>query len=62
MKSCRRSSGFSLDGGRFADQVQEVRLRDGRCEFTWRKVRPIPSEDDFFENVWRSYRENQNIY
>jgi len=25
-------------------------------------VRPIPQEDDFFENVWRGYRENKNIY
>ena len=27
-----------------------------------RAVRPIPECTDFFENVWRSYRENKNIY
>ncbi|SDD46072.1 Succinate dehydrogenase/fumarate reductase, flavoprotein subunit [Sanguibacter gelidistatuariae] len=34
----------------------------GECSFTWRPVRPIPEDDDFFENVWRTYRENQNIF
>ena len=29
--------------------------------FHWRKVRPIPEDDDFFENVWRAYRETGNI-
>jgi succinate dehydrogenase / fumarate reductase flavoprotein subunit len=28
----------------------------------WRPVRPIPEDDDFFENVWRDYREHRNIY
>ena len=28
----------------------------------WRPVRPIPKDDDFFENVWRGYRENGNVY
>lgn len=23
--------------------------------------RPIPEDDDFFENVWRSYRETENV-
>ena len=34
----------------------------GECSFAWRPVRPIPEDDDFFENVWRSYRETKNIY
>ena len=29
--------------------------------FTWRPVRPIPEEDDFFENVWREYREDGGV-
>ena len=24
-------------------------------------VRPIPEDDDFFENVWRAYRQDGNI-
>lgn len=53
---------FSLDDGSRGDMVQEVLYNNGECLFNWRKVREIPREDDFFENVWRSYRENENIY
>ena len=41
--------------------VQELWFENGACRSEWRAVRPIPEDDDFFENVWRSYRENQNI-
>ena len=34
----------------------------GRAEFVWRPVRPIPEDDDFFENVWRDFRQHRNIY
>jgi succinate dehydrogenase / fumarate reductase flavoprotein subunit len=53
---------FRVDDGSKNDLVQEVVWKDGTCRFTWRKVRPIPEDDDFFENVWREYRKNQNIY
>ena len=43
-------------------KVQEVVLTDAGFVQTVRNVRPIPSDDSFFENVWRSYRENKNIY
>ncbi len=43
-------------------KVQEVWFEDGKWNVCWRPVRPIPADDDFFENVWRSYRENQNIF
>lgn len=42
--------------------VQEVSLDGLSCNCTWRSVRPIPEDDDFFENVWRGYRENGNVY
>jgi len=42
--------------------VQEVRLTEHGFAVHVRPVRPIPEDDAFFENVWRSYRENQNIY
>jgi len=54
---------FTLDDGTRGDRVQEVvTYANGNCEFSWRKVREIPKDDDFFENVWRSYRENGNLY
>lgn len=53
---------FCLDDGSGADLIQEVSYGDGKAEFQWRKVRAIPEDDNFFENVWRQFRENQNIY
>lgn len=41
--------------------VQELWFENGACRSEWRAVRPIPEDDDFFENVWRSYRENGNV-
>lgn len=52
---------FVVDDGSRGDLVQEVFYREGVCSFRWRPVRPIPEDDDFFENVWRSYRETGNI-
>jgi succinate dehydrogenase/fumarate reductase flavoprotein subunit len=41
--------------------IQETVYENGECRFFWRPPHPVPEEDDFFENVWRSYRENRNI-
>ncbi len=53
---------FKLSQGERTDEVQEAKYNKGEVICSWRKVRPIPQEDDFFENVWRSFRENENIY
>ena len=34
----------------------------GEPVFRWRPRRPIPEDDDFFENVWREFREHGNIH
>ena len=52
---------FTLDSGEKDEYIQEMTYTGGKCSFSWRKVRPIPQDDDFFENVWRSYRENRNV-
>ncbi len=54
---------FALDQGALDEQVQEVALETDPVTNTakvtarWRPRRPIPKDDDFFENVWREYRE-----
>lgn len=53
---------FTVDDGSRGNLVQEASWKGGECTFRFRKVRPIPEDDDFFENVWRSYRETGNIY
>ena len=51
---------FALDETE-APLIQELWFEDGTCRTGWRAPRPIPGDDDFFENVWRSYRETGNI-
>lgn len=41
--------------------IQQLQLTQRGFEVTWRPVRPLPEGEDFFETVWASYRENQNI-
>lgn len=53
---------FKLDDQMLSDMVLEITYSEQEIISEWRKVRPIPSSDDFFENVWREYRENQNIF
>ena len=53
---------FRISDKIFADKIQEVRSDDGEIEVTLRDARPIPTEDDFFENVWRTYRQNKCVY
>ena len=52
---------FQVDDGRLDSMIQEMSYRNGKCSFHWRKVRPIPEEDDFFENVWREFRKDGNV-
>ena len=52
---------FELDSGEFDTLVQNIDYTDG-CKATMRPVRPLFEGGGFFENVWRDYRENKNIY
>jgi succinate dehydrogenase/fumarate reductase flavoprotein subunit len=61
---------FRLDGGALDGEVQETAWapaegagqdQAGSAESTWRAVRSIPGDDDFFENVWREFREHGNL-
>ena len=44
------------------DKIQNIHYKNGNFSASYRTVRPIPENDGFFENVWRTYRENKNIY
>lgn len=52
---------FTLDDGSRSAQIQETRLESGKAQCTWRPVRPIPQEDNWFENVWNAYLNNDII-
>lgn len=53
---------FTCENGESKDFIQETEFKNGKMICANRKVRPIPDGNDFFENVWRSYRENKNIF
>ena len=48
---------YSPDDGKLSGKIQEVRYSSEGCDFTWVDIRSIPENDDWFENVWREYRE-----
>jgi hypothetical protein len=55
---------YLLDDGAL-DRVAQTLCYDAadmECYAAWRAVRPLPESGGFFENVWRSYRENGNVY
>ncbi len=43
-------------------KVQEIHCENGNLTALYRPVRPIPEDNDFFETMWRTYRENRNIF
>lgn len=43
-------------------QIQIVSYEEDQFITHWRDPRPLPEENDFFENVWKTYRINKNIY
>ncbi len=52
---------FELDTGDFDASVLEINYAKD-LSVNVRPVRPLPEGGGFFENVWREYRENKNIY
>jgi succinate dehydrogenase/fumarate reductase flavoprotein subunit len=53
---------FLLDDHSLDEMIQEIELTPEGAKANWRKREPLPMEEDFFENVWKTYRENENIY
>lgn len=54
---------FRLDDGRLNASTCEVWLdtRKLECHMEWKPVRPIPKEDNWFENVWEAFRDGKVI-
>ncbi len=52
---------FRLSENTAYDKVQEIYFKNNTFHSVFRPRRPIPSEDEFFENVWREYRKTHNI-
>ena len=56
---------YSLDNGELMKQVCEICLKkeDGAysCQTEWKRVRPVPGEDNWFENVWNEYMKGEIV-
>ncbi len=48
---------FLLDDGELSDQIQEIQYENKTIRTGWRNRRTIPKEDNWFERVWKDYRE-----
>ena len=51
---------FTPDDGKIGKMVQEITYGEN-CQVQYRPVRPLPEGGGFFENVWRSFRENGGV-
>lgn len=47
----------SLDAGKHAKEVLEAQWVGEKLVINWRPVRPIPERNQWFETVWREFRE-----
>lgn len=49
------SFAYRLDNGELTNKIQEVIYEYGSCRAKLRDVRPLPADDNWFENVWKDY-------
>ncbi len=50
---------LKVDGNTKTDQIQEIVKGEHGYAIRWRDVRPLPSDDEMYETVWRQYREGK---
>lgn len=49
---------FRSDDDDKAESIQEIEYTPEGCICTWRRIRPIPQQNNWFEKVWREFRED----
>ncbi len=54
--------GYRLDENQHTNVIQETLYNGQTFNCSFRPIRPLPDGGGFFENVWKTYRENKNIY
>jgi succinate dehydrogenase/fumarate reductase flavoprotein subunit len=52
---------FQQDNGKLDDRIQRIHYQDRRCYFHWDKVKSIPKRKDWFEQVWKEFREDKIV-
>lgn len=46
---------------KLSDKIQQVIYKNNKFNVTWRSVRPIPKQDESFENVWKNYLKDKKV-
>lgn len=52
---------FSLEDGNLTKKIQTVLFKNDSLQFSWEDVKEIPQEDNWFENIWSSFRKDEVI-
>ncbi len=56
---------YSADNGELMNELCEITLEKAgeayQCKSEWKPVRPVPEEDNWFENVWNQYMKGDII-
>ena len=52
---------FTVDEGKLDEVIQLIKYKEKQCKVIWRDRRPLTDDDDFFEVIWKSYRETGNV-
>ncbi len=52
---------FTIDTA-FSKKIQMLIQKKNGFDVFWRDVRKIPDDNDVFENTWKAYRDNKNIF
>lgn len=52
---------FRPENTRLSDHIQEVSFNQGQCHFRWRKTRPLTCDEQWFETVWKAYRDGEVV-
>lgn len=61
IKGLEKPIKFGLDDGSLSKKIQLTTFEEGKCTFQWRDVIPLPDEENWFENVWKSYRNDEIV-
>lgn len=52
---------YRLDTPEIDRRIQELWYTPDKITIRWRGPRPLPQTENFFENVWKTYRKHKNI-
>jgi succinate dehydrogenase/fumarate reductase flavoprotein subunit len=52
---------YQFDNGKIKSYIQRIYYQERKCYSYWDKVKPIPKRKDWFEQVWKEFREDKIV-